>query len=142
MKKAFIVLIISTHGLIAVGAQNVKESEVPSAVTAAFNKKYPDTNPKWEKEKDTFKVNFRKDGKTMSAVIDKAGEIIKTETDIAVNELPGNALSYLKVHYEDAKEKEAVKIVKANNEVNYEGEVKGKDVIFDKNGKFIKIARD
>lgn len=78
----------------------------------------------------------------MSAVIDKSGTIMETETDIAVIELPQNVQSYLKTHYKGIKVKEAAKIVKANGEVNYEGEVNGKDVIFDKNGKFIKIARD
>jgi len=136
------VLLISTSGIIAVSAQNIKESEVPSAAKAAFNKKYPGTHAKWEKEKDNYEVNFKKENKTMSAVIDKSGTIMETETDIAVNELPQNVQKYLKSHYSGLKVKEAAKIVKANGEVNYEGEVNGKDVIFDKNGKFIKIARD
>lgn len=142
MKKAFLALLITWCGIMVASAQNVKEAEVPPLVKAAFIKKYPRTSAKWEKEKDDFEVNFKKDGKAMSAVIDKAGQIIETETDVAVSELPENAKFYLKHHYHHATVKEAAKIVKANGEINYEGEVNGKDVIFDKNGKFIRIARN
>ncbi len=38
--------------------------------------------------------------------------------------------------------KEAAVIVKANGEVNYEGEVNGKDVIFDSTGKFLKVDNE
>jgi hypothetical protein len=46
------------------------------------------------------------------------------------------------VHYSGAPIKEASKIVKTNGEVNYEALVNGKDVMFDSNGKFIKVAKD
>ena len=140
MKKSIFVLLIITGCITIARAQNVKEAEVPSSVKAAFNKKYPDTQAKWEKEKNNYEVTFTKDNKIMSAVIDKKGTIIETETDIPVSALPENVRSYLKVHYKSEKIKEAAKIVKANGEVNYEGEVNGKDVIFDNNGRFIKIA--
>jgi len=142
MKKAFLFLLINLGCIILVSAQNVTEAEVPSLAKAAFMKQYSDTHAKWEKEKNNYEVNFKKDNKAMSAVIDKTGQIIETETDVLVDELPENVQSYLKAHYKGVKVKEAAKIVKANGEVNYEGEVNGKDVIFDKNGKFIKIARD
>lgn len=142
MYKILIASIIGIAGTITLSAQKLKESEVPSAVISAFQKKYPSTQAKWEKEKGNYEVNFKKEGKTMSAVIDKAGTILETETDIAVNELPQTAQSYLKTHYKNAKIKEAAKIVKASGEVNYEGEVNGRDVIFDTNGKFIKEAKD
>ncbi len=142
MKKVLLASLIGISSVISATAQNIKEAEVPSVAKAAFQKQYANTPAKWEKENENYEVNFKKDGKTMSAVIDKLGTIIETETDIAVNELPQNVKTYLKSHYKDAKVKEAAKIVKANGEVNYEGEVNGKDVIFDNNGKFIKEAKD
>ncbi|MCW3106421.1 MAG: hypothetical protein JWQ09_927 [Segetibacter sp.] len=142
MKKLLMFLAIGAISSIAVSAQQLKEGQVPAAAKSAFQKQYPNTTAKWEKEKGNYEVNFKKDGKTMSAVIDKAGTIIETETDIAINELPQSVQSYLKTHYKGAKVKEAAKIVKANGEVNYEGEVNGKDVIFDSNGKFIKEVKD
>jgi hypothetical protein len=38
--------------------------------------------------------------------------------------------------------KETAKITKANGEVNYEVGIKGKDVLFDAKGKFLKEAKD
>lgn len=142
MKKVLMAFIICNCGTTLLQAQIVKESKVPAAAKAAFNKQYPNTAAQWEKEKDKFEVNFKKDGKAMSAVIDKQGAIVETETDISVTELPDNVQSYLKSHYPGAKVKEAARIVKAGGEVNYEGEVNGKDVIFDADGKFIKEAKD
>ena len=77
----------------------------------------------------------------MSAVIDKNGTIVETETDIPVTDLP-NSQDYIKKNYPGTKIEEAARIVKANGEVNYEAEVHHKDVIFDANGKFIKEAKD
>lgn len=115
---------------------------MPSATKEAFKKQYPNTAAKWEKEKSAYEVNFKKDNKTMSAVIDKSGVIMETETAIAVNELPENVQKYLKSHYKKRKVLEAAKIVKGDGEINFEGEVNGKDVIFDESGKFIKEAKD
>lgn len=142
MKKILIIFFISAYYTIEVSAQYVKEAEVPSSVKVAFNKKYPHTQAKWEKEKDNYEVNFKKDNKTMSAVIDEEGTIIETEADIAINELPEKARRYVKASYQKAKVKEAAKIVKANGKINYEAEVNGKDVIFDNNGKFIRETAD
>lgn len=142
MYKILILSMIAVACTITLCAQKLKETQIPSAIRYAFKKKYPNTPARWEKENNNFEANFKKDGKIMSALINKAGTILETETDIAVDELPKAAQSYLKVHYKVAKIKEAAKIVKAKGEVNYEGEVNGKDVIFDTNGKFIKEAKD
>lgn len=142
MKKIFGLVAITSVCALAACAQNIKESQVPSSVKAAFQKEFPGVAAKWEKEDDNYEVNFKKDGKTMSAVINKAGTIVETETDIAVSELPQSVTSYLKVHYKGMKVKEAAKIVNAKGELNYEAEVNGKDVIFDANGKFIKEVKE
>ncbi|HEY1869417.1 MAG TPA: hypothetical protein VGG71_00095, partial [Chitinophagaceae bacterium] len=70
------------------------------------------------------------------------GTMTESEVSIKTEELPVSALSYLKANYKDKKIKEAAKITKADGTINYEGEVEGKDVIFDKDGKFIKEAKD
>ena len=142
MKKALMVLLVSAGCTVCANAQSLKESAVPSATKEAFQKQYPNTPAKWEKEKSAYEVNFKKDNKTMSAVIDKSGVIMETETDIAINELPKNVQKYLKSHYKNKRVTEAAKIVKANGQINYEGEVNGKDVIFDESGKFLKEAKD
>jgi hypothetical protein len=56
--------------------------------------------------------------------------------------LPATITSYMKEHYKGIAVKEASKITKANGEVNYEAGIKGKDVRFDANGKFIMESKD
>lgn len=142
MKKLFALLTVMTCIFFAASGQQLKEAQVPSKVKLAFNKSYPKTMGKWELEDNMYEVNFKSEGKTMSAVIDKMGNITETETDIAVSELPASVTDYVKQHYKGAKITEASTIKKNGGEMNYEARVKGKDVIFDANGKFMKVAKD
>ncbi len=142
MKKIFCMAIVS--GMIALSAcgQRLKESQVPAATKTAFEKKYPGVKGSWDKEGANYEVNFKQNGKAMSAVIDNNGTIVETETDIPVNDLPVAIREYMQKNYAGIKISEAAKIVKATGEVNYEAEVNHKDVIFDAKGKFIKEAKD
>ena len=142
MKKQFIVTVVL--GVIALFArgQKLNESQIPATVKATFQKQYPSVKASWNKEDANYEANFKQSGKAMSAVIDKNGTIVETETDIPVTDLPKSAQDYIKKNYPGTKIEEAARIVKANGEVNYEAEVHHKDVIFDANGKYIKEAKD
>ncbi|MCY7422051.1 MAG: PepSY-like domain-containing protein [Chitinophagaceae bacterium] len=142
MKKLFVLLAITGFASFAATAQHLKESQVPSKVKLAFQKSYPKTMGKWEMEDHKYEVNFKHEGQTMSAVIDKMGNITETETDIAIKQLPVAISDYVMQHYKGAKITEASAIKKGGGEMNYEARVKGKDVIFDANGKFIKEVKD
>jgi len=142
MKKRLTVAVVL--GVIAMSArgQKLNESQVPAVVKIAFEKKYPSAKASWDKEDANYEANFKQDGKAMSAVIDKNGTIVETETDIPVRDLPQSVQDYVKKKYPGSKIEEAARIVKANGDVHYEAEVHHKDVIFDANGKFIKEAKD
>jgi len=142
MKNFFLIVVITLSFALTASAQKLNESQVPAAAKAAFQKKYPGLPGKWDKEDVNYEVNFKQNGKSMSAVIDKNGTIIETETDISVNDLPAVVRDYLKKNYPGAKVKEAAKVLKENGDVNYEAEVNNKDVIFDATGKFIKETKD
>ena len=142
MKKNLLVVFNLAVFCITACAQKMDESKIPVAAKQAFVQKYPGLTGKWEKENGNYEVNFKKDGKTMSAVIDAKGSILETETDIAIQELPAAVGPYIKMHYKGAAIKEAARIEKPNGEINYEAEVNKKDVLFDTNGKFIKEAKD
>ena len=142
MKKLFIVVFVTGAIALSACAQKLKESQVPAEVKAAFQKQYPSITASWDKEDANYEANFKQSGKAMSAVIDKNGTIVETETDIPVMDLPKSAQDYIKKNYPGAKIEEAAKIVKANGDINYEAEIHHKDVIFDANGKFIKEAKD
>lgn len=142
MKKLFVVMLVMGAIELSARCQKLNESQVPSAVKTAFEKKYPSVKASWDKEDANYEANFKQGGKAMSAVIDKNGTIVETETDIPITELPKSVQDYMKKNYPGTKVEEAAKIVKANGDVNYEAEVHHKDVIFDANGKFIKEAKD
>ena len=136
-----VALVLGVIALPACG-QKLNESQVPVAVKTAFQKQYPSVKATWDKEDANYEANFKQDGKAMSAVIDKNGTIVETETDIPVTDLPAAIQDYMKKNYRGIKIEEAARIEKANGDVNYEAEVHHKDIIFDANGKFIKEAKD
>lgn len=116
---------------------------VPVAVKTAFEKSFPNTTvKKWDKEDGNYEANFTKDSKTMSATFDANGKWMETETDIKVSELPAAVANYVKLNYKGAAIKEASILSNTESKKMYEAEVKGKDLVFDENGKFVKEEKD
>ncbi len=139
MKKLLIVLLIASAAVFAFIKRDIK---VPSAAKQSFAKTHPGIDGEWGKEGANYEVNFKDADKTMSCVIEANGIILETETDIAINQLPEAASIFIKGHYKDATIKDASQIVRNNGEVNFEAEINDKDVLFDKDGKFIKEVND
>ena len=124
-------------------AQKLDPSKVPAAVKASFAKKYPDVDRvKWEKEGAQFEAGFKDNDHTMSALFAADGTLTESELTIPTASLPAPVLDYVKAHYKGVAIKEAARITKASGEINYEAEVKGMDLIFDANGKYIKSQKD
>ena len=124
--------------VISCTAQNI-----PAQVSNAFAKAFPATTvKKWDKEDGNFEANFSKDGKTMSATFDANGKWLETETDIKITELPAAVTSYINTNYKGASIKEAAVISNPSSSKLYEAEVKGKDLLFDEQGKFLKEVED
>jgi Putative beta-lactamase-inhibitor-like, PepSY-like len=123
-------------------AQKLTSANVPEAVKAAFVKDFPNITTKWEKEKTGYEASFKQNGNTMSALYDAMGNKTETEMDIKISTLPVTITDYVTQNYKGEKIKEAAIITKANGEVNYEAEVKGMDLLFTKEGKFINTVKD
>ena len=60
---------------------------------------------------------------------------------IPVSQLPAPVPAYIKQHYKGAKITEAGKVTDAAGKISYEAEVKGKDIIFDEKGSFVKAEK-
>ena len=58
--------------------------------------------------------------------------------EINVDALPSNVRDYVSKHHVGEKIKEAAKISDSKGTITYEAEIKGKDLIFDSNGNFVK----
>ncbi len=141
MKKAilFASLMLSVH----VYAQKIDQSKVPSAVKSTFASNFPLAgNVNWENEKGNYEANFVVKGNKMSALFDVKGTWLETERNIDMNKLPKDALEYVNKNYK-GKIQEVSEIKKANNEISYEAHVvKGADLMFNAQGKFLQAVKD
>jgi hypothetical protein len=141
MKK--IILSVSALMLLATGvacAQKVKSSAVPAVTKAALVKKYPQaTGITWEKEKANYEANWGgKSGEDMSVQFTPDGTFVEEVVAISPSALPAGVAVYVKEKYKVTKIKEAGKVTDAAGVVTYEAEVKGRDLVFDGNGEFLK----
>lgn len=139
MKKFLLIAAVMTGFAGAGCAQN---KNIPEPVKQAFAKKFPGTTAKWEKENEQYEAGFTVQGTKMSALFEKDGTLLESETEIKKTDLPSAITVYLNTHYKGAAIKEAAKITLANGDIQYEAEVKGKDLIFDAAGKFLKEVKN
>ena len=138
--KAVLVLLLSGT---MVYAQKISSVKVPAAVKASFAKAHPGINKVvWELEHGSYEAGFSKNGLETSELYAQDGGLMETETEIKVASLPSGVLAYVKEHYKGASIKEAAKITDNKGVFTYEAEVKGKDLIFDASGHFIKEIKD
>jgi hypothetical protein len=68
-----------------------------------------------------------------------AGVFVEQVEALPVAQLPPGILDYVHSHYPGAKITEAGKVKDAEGRTRYEAEVKGKDLLFDDKGNFLKF---
>ncbi len=138
MKKTAVTMVVMLFVTISF-AQKIQKKNVPENVKSTFQKKYPTaTDVKWDKEGENYEASFDLNKTDNSVLIDAQGNIVETEVEIELTQLPKDILDYVKTHYAGKQAKESAKITDAKGTVTYEVEIKGMDLIFDNNGKFIK----
>ncbi|SKA10012.1 PepSY-like domain-containing protein [Sediminibacterium ginsengisoli] len=141
MKKIllFVLMLAAGSFLLAIAGWQMP----PAAVKAAFVKKYPNaTKVKWEKEDGNYEASFTDKGSSWSVIYNGNGVLQESEQEITPAELPAAVSTYMKEHYKNRAVKGAARITKADGSICYEAAVKGLDVIFDANGKFLKEVKD
>jgi hypothetical protein len=140
MTRSFLTVVASLS-LITGFAQHVKTADVPAAVKSALQKKYPTAVAvTWEKEKGNFEANWGGRSKEDNSVVfTPDGSFVEMVVAIPVSSLPSGVTAYVKTHYPGAKITEAGKVTDAMGKTSYEAEVKGKDLLFDEKGTFLKL---
>jgi len=124
-------------------AQKVSDKDVPTVVKSSFQKQYPHAKEiKWEKENGNYEAEFEIKETDYSVLMNSLGNILETEIEISIDALPANVKEYISKNYAGQKIKEAAKITDAKDEITYEAEIKGMDLLFDSSGKFIKEMKD
>ena len=142
MKKMLFALLTFSVVTVAQAQKKPAMVKAPAAAKEAFAKAHPGATGKWEKEDANYEVTFKESGKTMSCIVTPNGSILETETDMPVTSLPAPVTAYIAQHYKGVKVKEAATIVKADGTTEYEANIKGKDVMFDENGKLLSSKKE
>jgi hypothetical protein len=135
MKKTILMGIMAFAAL----TSQAQKNSIPDAVKAKVTSVYPKaTAVKFDKEGKEFEAGFKNEGKEMSILMDAQGNILETETDITVADLPKNVQEYLAKNFKGKKIKEAATIVDAKGVKKFEAEIGGKDYLFDEKGNLLK----
>ena len=133
--KKILILAIFAFATMEVNAQKMTADKVPSVVKESLMKTYTNAKGvKWDKENADYEASFKIDGKDMSVVFDAKGMEKEVETDVKFSELPMPVQMALK----GKKVKEAA-IIKKGGKTYYEAEVGGKDLLFEADGKMVKM---
>ena len=120
-------------------AQKLQVKNIPTPVKTAFLKNFPQAKAeKWEKDGANFEAEFELNKTEQSVLFDAQGNLLETEVEIKLNQLPKGVLEYVKANYKGKDVIEAAKITDPKGTVTYEAEIKGMDLLFDSRGKFIK----
>lgn len=141
--KKYLILTGLAGSLLTVSLFAQGKITVPAVVKAAFAQKYPDAKMvNWEKEKGNYEANWGgKSGEDNSALYTPQGQFIEMAKAISPNQLPSNALSYVKAHYKSSIS-EAAEVADAHGKLTYEAEVAHKDVVFDQHGNYVKTEKE
>lgn len=143
MKKFILPLLLSLVFTQVSAQKKGNGNKVPAAVKAAFKSQFPsETVIKWEKKKGMFEADYISGGNDRSVTFDAAGNVKFTEMEIPVSELPLAARDLIVHRYKKKKIKSASRITDASGIVTYEVDIAGKDLIFDAQGKYLRIEKD
>lgn len=130
-------MVVMLFVLVAFG-QKMRKENVPAVVRSAFQQKYPAAkNIKWDKEGEYYEASFDLHKKDYSVLMDAQGNIVETEIEIKILQLPKAIFDYIEKHYGDKKVREVAIITDAKGIITYEVEIDGVDFIFDSNGEYI-----
>ena len=124
-------------------AQDLKATDIPMAVTDAFDKAYPTVETvDWSKSGKNFEAEYKEDTLSRSVTYNSSGSLVETNMEILDADLPASVMDYVSENYKDYMVTETYKIEDENGEVTYEAKIKGMDLTFDSTGKFVKSVKN
>ena len=143
MKKLLLMSACAVLFCFSVNAQKMNAAKVPAVVKASFAKQFPTAaDVKWEKEGKTYEVALKYNGQNITVSLDGKGTIVETEFGIKSIDLPAPALKYVSDNFKGKPILSADKIT-AGSKITYEVVVqKGKALMFDEKGTYIKKEND
>ena len=123
MKKIIFVAMVLLCAFAACFAQ----SKIPTAVTLAFNQKFPNaTKVKWDKENaHNYEASFVQNGENYAANFSDTGEWLETETPTTFNQLPNQVQTAFNTSHKGVTPKAVSRIETSKQGTIYEVEMKG-----------------
>ncbi len=142
MKKLILLLIVVGSITQAQAQKKLMAKDVPTAVKDAFSKAYQmEKDIDWCKDGNNYEAEYDSKKGDMAAIYSADGQLVSTEMDISIADLPSGVMEYLLKNHKDHKVKEASKTTNVDGTITYETEVQGMDLIFDSNGKYLKSKK-
>lgn len=129
-------------GVVTVSAQDMNPNDVPSELRTAFEQTYPDASDvEWERDGESFKVEFEVNREDQEIWYAADGKAAKTEKEIGENDLPQSIKSAISDTYANYKI-DSIEMTEVDGSATYEVELeKGWDderkVVFDVEGKVL-----
>ncbi len=122
-------------------SKNLMDKDVPVIVKKEFSKAHPDAMEiGWKLINTDYVAEYTQNAFTSYASYSPEGKLIETRDKISTLELPSPAHDYTKEHYQSVPLKEYFRITDATGTVTYGVKVKSEQLVFDKNGTYLKTV--
>lgn len=120
--------------------------KIPAVVKTEFDKRYPNQEVAWSKEKRSYIARFEEHGRRDIVRFNGRGKMTQRGWYIIFSKLPEPAMVYLNKYYKeqvltDAFKDNILKTEYANGDIMYKVPVDSKELIFSGKGVLTKIER-
>lgn len=136
MKK---LLLFSACAIMMISAYAQRsETNIPSAVTQAFQNEYPDKQDvQWTKKGTDYQAKYENANEYLLATYDKDGNLIEKEHRIELTSLPSGINTYMNNNAPGKTITEAYEVTDKNGNVIYEAVVEQDEYTFDSKGNYM-----
>jgi FKBP-type peptidyl-prolyl cis-trans isomerase len=141
--KKIVLLVTFGFATFIVNAQEINSSEVPAPIKDAFAKLYPNAKvDQWEKENNVYEAEFKEAKKEMAVSFSMNGQLIETEKEMSVKELPQGVTDYIEKNLKGKRVKKADSVTDNKGHVVYEVEIGSETYVFDSSCNYIRTEKD
>ncbi len=142
--KIIAVLALASFG---VNAQDLSPTQVPTEITAVFQKNYPQAKDvEWEMKGELYEVGFEIGRLDHEIRYNSEGKVVKVKKEINANDVPKTITTVIKSKYPNY-HIDDVEVTQVNNKTTYKVEIeqllgKERKLVFDNNGKLLSDLTD
>jgi len=148
--KRMIAVILIGFATQVVVAQDIRQSEVPTAILTKFQKDYPKAyDIEWELDGLNYKVEFELGlvSKDYKVWYDATGKVLRKKEELSVSDLPKSVLTKVNEKYPSSEgyRLDDIDKITEGKDIVYVVEVKGVrtwKAVFDQNGTFLNQTPD